>query len=565
MQPKTLALLLSTLVISLSSCCQREAEEIQPQQQQNQPASGAVKQETAPDAVAQETTPAAQSEQEFSLDSGMTMQEEKIKEMEAMCAEAEKLAGEDKIPEALKILRAAMKREDFQALKSDLFFRTLYMLINLKKIEQAQDLYLEYSQIEEEQELAQSAFGIIEQTLAAEKKFPELALWCVKLSEMPRTGNFLPALADWHFKALLAMKVPNASTKLLEHYETRLPSPIWNNFANTISKSLLQENMIDEAKNLLKYLQSKLNLRPDAQPICFALQLQILAAEKKWPESCAFLAGLISETDDNIVTPLYNQLQNHLFTEHLYELADSSSKLALEQKEKPKLRQAASRSYMRAALQQENAPIILKRIIELRDMGFDNTALVGWLSEAHSTVMRQGTQAELESMLAIAKPIMGPSLKADNRSVLAGIMLDLMFKLELFSGAAAVLDAGVPEQDKAWHESMKNKVLAHLALKEGRKEEALERFTRFLNESVTKFEETYDPITGERVTRNMVLALNHKRIGEIQAELGKKAEAEASFENARKFYDAALKTAKPNSEQEKRLKAERDSMPAPEK
>ena len=133
MQSKILAILLSTLVISLSSCCKHDAEEAKPQQKQTP--SVAVKQEAAPDVVAQEAVPAVvQSEQEYSLDSGMAIQEDKIKEMEAICAEAEKLAGEDKVPEALDILRAAMKRDDFKELKSDLFFRTLYMLINLKKI-----------------------------------------------------------------------------------------------------------------------------------------------------------------------------------------------------------------------------------------------------------------------------------------------------------------------------------------------------------------------------------------------------------------------------------------------
>lgn len=481
--------------------------------------------------------------------------------MEALCAEANQLASQDQMEPALAVLRHALRRDDLREFRPEFVFRGLGLLLARQQMDRAQTFFLECA--ETDPTATRHAFGIIENELATNNRFADLAAWCERLANAPVAVEFLPAVADWHFKALRGEPVPDAARKVLERYEKLLAAPAWISLADAMARTLLAENQLDAYRELLGFLESKQVDRPDLRSLCASLRLQLLLAEKQWAEAGAFFTDLAARVDDALATHLFNTLQNSLLSERQSDLADGNSRLALGLADKPALRQAAARTYLRTSLQRQDVTLTLARIAELRDLGFGHSAVIGWLSDAYPDAMRKGTDSDFKAMLAIGQPIFAGTLEERDRAVLAGILLDVMFRLDLFADAVAVLDSGLPGQDETWHASMKNKVLAHLALQQGRKEEALERFTKFLNESAVSFEETQDPITGDRITRDMVLALNHKRIGEIQASLGRPADAAASFTKAREFYDAALKTVDSNSDQAKRLTADRDAMPTP--
>ena len=480
-------------------------------------------------------------------------------EMKALHNQAEQFISQGETETGLALIKRIMQEAPPEH-RSDCAYEAITLLLNNQLLDAAQAFFLENSQ--NDPLFAHAFFGLIENNMAANKRFAELSGWCEKLAESPFATNFLVSVAQWHFQALLETQHEDAAKQILTRYENAISQSDWISLINSLAQTLLANNDLKAYRGLLDFLESTPKKeQPKLTATYIALRLKLAIAEKQWQEACSIFIELTHNTDEANAASYFSQLHKSLILEQKYDLADNSSLFALSLTNRPGLRKMAAMAYLRPVLIQHNVPKTIERIQELSKQNFDNTALVSWLNEIYSDAMRKGTKDDLKAILSLGQPLLKDKLMEHDRALLAGFMLDVMFRLDLFEDAAAIIDLVMPGHDQDWHASMKNKILAHLALQQGKKKEALERFTRFLNEYAVTFEKTKDPITGDTITRDMVLALNHKRIGELQAELGHSTEAENSFAQARTFYEAALKTVQPETDQAKRLKADRDSMP----
>lgn len=537
--PSTHACVLAVFALCCILGCNRPADVALPPQP-NEPS---LRPEAAP-------SPEAQS-QESAQDSS---------ELHSLFEKADELLAQNQADQALAMFTNAFCKEEMRPFRADILFRIINTCLSLQKIENAQNWFLD--SLENDPEIVYQSFGLIENELIDKQRFDDLIAWCNRIIKIPFIERFMPTVAVWHFKALMGAKTPNSAQKILEQYAPPLlPRPIWLNTAEGMAFMLLNEPTHDAYQQLLAYLESLQKDQPDIRPLYAKMQMQILAAEKKWTDASAFFTKCAEHEDEQTALNIFLLLQNALLSEQLTEAADASSKLGLAQTNKPALRQAAAQSYCRFAIQAKDIALTLGRIMELRDMGLDSNNIIGWLNSSYQLVMSKGTEPDFKAFLAIAQPLLASKPDEAEHSVLACMIMDFLFRLENYADALKLLDTGVPGFDEKWHMSNKNKLLAHLALQQGHREEALERFTKFLNEIAESFDTSYDPITDDTITRDMILALNHKRIGEIQASLGRAQDAQASFKLAREHYEASLKTIKQDTALAKRLQLEYAAIP----
>jgi hypothetical protein len=89
---------------------------------------------------------------------------------------------------------------------------------------------------------------------------------------------------------------------------------------------------------------------------------------------------------------------------------------------------------------------------------------------------------------------------------------------------------------------MINKVKAHLDLKEGRIDDAVAKFRLFMAAIAAQADQGHrDPITDERVTKDMILGYNASRIGDIYDKAGRAEDAAKAYAEAKADYEKALK------------------------
>ncbi|MFC1453391.1 hypothetical protein ACFLSJ_08625, partial [Verrucomicrobiota bacterium] len=150
----------------------------------------------------------------------------------------------------------------------------------------------------------------------------------------------------------------------------------------------------------------------------------------------------------------------------------------------------------------------------------------------------------------------------EDRKRLKSMALDGSFVIEDYERSLATVEAGIPGRDEAWHEMALNKIKAHLALQEGRTDEAVTRFRRFMQDVEATWEEAEeDPSTGIKHTREMSLGFNARRIGDILSEAGQTDAAREAYREARSYCAKALELLDETSREHAMVRERLASMP----
>ncbi len=142
------------------------------------------------------------------------------------------------------------------------------------------------------------------------------------------------------------------------------------------------------------------------------------------------------------------------------------------------------------------------------------------------------------------------------------MQLDCAFLHSDFNGARDLLKAGIAGQTEEWHTQLLNKVEAHLAMQEGRTDDAIASFREHMA-IVAQWEQPIrDPSQDLEMYKEAVLGFNEKRIGDILTKAGgREAEAAAAYAQARDYYAQALELLEPDSREYEAAQAEMALVP----
>jgi hypothetical protein len=101
-------------------------------------------------------------------------------------------------------------------------------------------------------------------------------------------------------------------------------------------------------------------------------------------------------------------------------------------------------------------------------------------------------------------------------------------------------------------------------MKKGNPREAIRYLREFMGYVAQTEQEEFDPINHVRVSREMILGLNAKRIGDLLVSAGEAGEAGKAFTEARDYYSKALtKYPDENSLENRKIRREMAAIPAP--
>lgn len=481
-------------------------------------------------------------------------------EFEAAMAQVDQLQQGGQTNEALALLEVAVNNRELGDYQAVFFQRMLFIELASEKPAEAQARFLAMRQANPE--IARQCAGLIEGFLFEQKKFTELNDWLGLLLKDEKDEAVVLNLVRWQFRAARAQGTAQAAVTILTAMDGRINPTAWRGLAGEFGSILISEGAAEDAVALIEYMAGREAADPQIAPIRINLRLALWVSRQEWDPAVAFLKELAGSTADAPFNGYFMQLADPLRRAQAHDRVEALCKWALyDLKEKPAARESAAQLYIRNAVEQERVALALERIQELKKAGFDAAHLADWMDVSYSLSMQKGEKADFENLLALGQEIQ-PQLKdTRHQANVAGILLDVCFRLDRFADALTVLERGVAEKDKAWHALMINKVKAHLDVQEGRPLEAARKFIAFLNDSTAMMEPTIDPISGELITKEMVQGLNAKRIADLFKKGGNDAEAAVYYLKAKEYYTQALKTADPQSSWVAKIKGELAAMP----
>ncbi len=147
-------------------------------------------------------------------------------------------------------------------------------------------------------------------------------------------------------------------------------------------------------------------------------------------------------------------------------------------------------------------------------------------------------------MKTIGERLVSAVPNVDLRGSVKTIVLDYSFVSKDYDTALKMLESGIGDNDKLWHDMSIAKVKGHKALAEGKALDAVKNFRLFMSllQSSEDSEAEEDPATGVIHTREMILGRNAKRIGDIYASINDAAMAASAYNEARDYYKKTLAT-----------------------
>ncbi len=213
-----------------------------------------------------------------------------------------------------------------------------------------------------------------------------------------------------------------------------------------------------------------------------------------------------------------------------------------------------------------DAELVLTRLGSLLERGQPLPLVFREFRETFYTVMQTADAPLREQVTAVlGRVIAHADVEQLDAVDLVMLRLDDAFYRKDFAAALALLQAGVPDKDEVWHNELINKVSAHLALSEGRTDDAIASFRQHMA-VVEQWEKSrLNPADQLNMCKEVVLGFNEKRIGDIlTAAGGRGAEAAAAYAKARAYYQAGLAVLAADSPEYEAAQAEMALVPVPQ-
>lgn len=207
-------------------------------------------------------------------------------------------------------------------------------------------------------------------------------------------------------------------------------------------------------------------------------------------------------------------------------------------RDREELREAGCTAWLRLAARRGDLSELVTRLIAAKKEGISSACLLRQMEATYAALLRRMSKDDMSRILDLLQQIVDSADPADVRQQAAAMMLDFSFFLERFSVAVALLERadGITGHDPQSRKLMTIKAKAHLALQQGKPQEAVALFREFMGIIAAEAKEEIDPVEQSRVVPEMILGLNAKRIGDILAGAGDKDGAAKAYAEARDYY-----------------------------
>jgi tetratricopeptide (TPR) repeat protein len=407
--------------------------------------------------------------------------------------------------------------------------------------------------------LAAAAVGQIEEHLLRQRRFDDLAAWCSSLQSNAFPEPVLVRIADYHARALTAGGRTAELLSALPAYFPRFSEPNVFSLVNARFSTAVNAGAHDEAAQWIETLAQNTRASPARQGTLAGLKTELLLARGETQAADAFFRAGARAIPDGHAARIFARVAGKETPESVEALCVFALK---ELPDQTATRQTAAQTWIGLAEKQAAPALIVQRLKTISETGFPNSFLLDQIDRAYSLLLEKGVASDHEALLKLCQGLAASEPVEGVQARFTEIALDMCFYLDRFGLAVSLLEKPIPGRDEEWRLMLLPKARAHLALQEGRPREAVGYFREFVAKIAQSQAERLDPIRKTRITKEMILGLNAKRIGDILKQAGAAEEAAGAYAEARGYYEQALAAFPKDAPEWARIQEELRGIPA---
>ena len=476
--------------------------------------------------------------------------------------EADRLMKEGSPVEAAGLLEEALQEESYAEQHPRLFALQLDAWLQADSPNEARDRYL--AVIGRDGKLARAGFGKVMAYYRSGKDDRSLAEWSAKLVDSPLPDDLAQIVFSMHLRSLVAAGTADQAVAQIDSCVKRFDAPSAARILWDLVSFAAASRPAEEVGKLCDEIERVAAGVPELRRMAAMLRVDLALRGERWDEVERRLEAAEDELGENEFRPLVVRVAGTAVQRGQWDVADRVCESAING---PGVSEATlvamGTQWVRSARVRGLAGEVVSRLQALRAKSLPAHALLRLYLEHFYFVAGAGDAEHTRALLDMALALSGESEDERMQAQVGAMTLDGAFLLEDYDLALSTVESGLSGRDKDWHEMAANKIKAHIALRDGRTTEAVKRFEQFMadiDDSWDKPEE--DPSTGLRHTREMTLAFNAKRIGDILAKAGNTGDARASYERAGAYYREALETLDAESREYGHVQRELAAIPA---
>jgi tetratricopeptide (TPR) repeat protein len=477
--------------------------------------------------------------------SGVEPEKKSISPTDAILNSAIQKAESGDSTSAVAILEKGLSEIAESSDKGRMFAMELNVLLNQNRAEDAQARYLKAVASPTEAVLARNTMGFIENYLCRQPGgHSNVLAWCDTLEKAGLPEEMKTPVLQNRLSAQLTLGQFADALSLIETRGWALSDELAGSMCGRYIQAALAAGRLDDATAAIALLEGKGANRTGMAALAIGGRIDLTLAQGRFVPAGDLLFEKSASFDDAASSAILDKIARATLGAGKGEDADAIFEKTLSvMADRPGTRAHAARWWLIRAREANNLDLIVDRLEKLDGMGLPPGVLVAGVSSVSPMILAPATPAASVTRMMKFVGELKPRVKEETDiAVLAGVQLDGGFRTEDYAGLVKVLESGVPGHDKAWQDTMINKVKAHLALKEGRTDEAVKRFRDFMASIAAQEDQGHrDPVTDERVTKPMILGYNARRIGDILKGANRPDEAAKAYAEAKAYYQDALK------------------------
>jgi tetratricopeptide (TPR) repeat protein len=454
-------------------------------------------------------------------------------------SQAQSLVAQGQPERAADLLRKLYDNTRFQPYRPNLLGMMIHCQLRAWRLDAAQALFREAAG--RDLALAGSAFGLIENWMLEQGQSYEAAEWCAAI----QTYHFSPAiilrLADLHFKALDGAGSAGRIPEVMTGYFGRLDEAAALDMAVRQFGFMLGAGRQADAAAIRGAVGEGLKETATREGVLANMDIDLLLAANSREAADGHLRKVLGKIPDDSAVRNLNLVWGAVMKAGEHGAADALAKFVLETvKGREAIRATAMGLWIDTARIRESTGLISERLLAAREMGFSAEFILGQTDRVYETLLGKGRKEDLAPVYGLIESLYVAESDQERKRRAACTLLDLGFFLEKFEDSLKLVEAGADGSSLERKAMMIAKIKGHLALQKGQTAAAVEQFRVFMGYIAKGPEMEVDPVANTRVSREMILGLNARRIGDILAGAGNPGEAATCYKEARAYYQKSL-------------------------
>lgn len=448
----------------------------------------------------------------------------------------------------IELLTNALQDKRYATIKPLVFRQLIQTHLMVDNLEVAQKLYLDA--LDNNPEMAIQTMGAIESHLERRQLFDELIEWCNRLLQVEQIST--PGAGRLYGFIMSGYRGQGKLDELFAVYgecAKKLPTDQAVGIIRGSLNATLAQKQYEQLNCALDYITTNFKGQPPYVQLVVIMRFNSLLQQGQLNDAADILDGAFDLLPDNEIATALNSFCNSAIQARALDMVERFAQKTLADKS-PESRVFAVGAYywVMAAMEKKDASLTRDRTLSLaREYNAPLPVMMRVLGQVFYFLMADENRDTRLAVLDLCEKLHAETDEDRYKAVLADYVLHACFLTEKFERALAVVQAGIPGMEPLWQEMLMTKIKAHIALAQGRTEEAIDAFRQFMDGVKNWHEPFTDPANGTVISSDSILGLNASRIADLWASAGEHEKAQAARKEAREYYSKALEQEKEGS------------------